>query len=135
MDWFDCGCCSVACDCCDSVMCDCCSSIACDCCSVDCGSCPDCGGYYGSLPGGITYWLENWLENWAGRNVTVVGGNCTCEPYVLPTASESVKGGIKVGHSLLMIDETMNVALDTVPSTVEGFMWIHDVALSVSGGS
>ena len=64
--------------------------------------------------------------------VTITGGsNCTCQPYVLPTASESVKGGIKVGHSLLMNgegNEVMNVALDTVSSTVEGFMWINGVA-------
>lgn len=36
--------------------------------------------------------------------------------YVLPTATKTVKGGLKVGHSLMML----NVALDTVPSTVEG---------------
>ena len=44
----------------------------------------------------------------------------------MPTMSETVKGGAKVGHSLMMIQETLNVALDTVASSVEGFMWIID---------
>ena len=39
--------------------------------------------------------------------------------------SESVKGGAKVGHSLLMLEDTLNVALDTVSSSIEGFMWIN----------
>ena len=51
--------------------------------------------------------------------------------YVLPTATKTVKGGLKVGHSLMMNgenNEVLNVALDTVPSTVEGFMWINDIS-------
>ena len=114
MDWFDC---------CSSVTCgDCCSSIAgCDCCSISC--CPDCFGA-GSFFDGLKDWIEN--------NVTIIGGS----DYVLPTATESVKGGIKVGHSLMMNgegDEVMNVALDTVPSTVEGFIWINDIVVTPSG--
>ena len=113
-------------DCC----CDCCSSITCcsDCCSMDACCCPDCYGA-GSLPSGIKDLVENWLEN----NVTIVSGS----DYILPTATESVKGGVKVGHSLMMNgegDEVMNVALDTVPSTVEGFMWINDIVATPSGG-
>ncbi|MBR0287872.1 MAG: hypothetical protein IJQ82_02725 [Selenomonadaceae bacterium] len=122
MDWFDC-CSSIAC-------CDC-----CDCCSMTSGCCPDCyGAGYGTgvLPDGTKEFIENWLE----KNVTIVGGSaCTCQPYILPTASESVKGGIKIGHSLLMADETLNVALDTTSSTIEGFMWINDIASSVETSS
>lgn len=113
-------------DCC----CDCCSSIAgCECCSMDACCCPDCYGA-GGLPGGIQDLVENWLEN----NVTVIGGS----DYVLPTATKTIKGGVKVGHSLMMNgegNEVLNVALDTISSSVEGFMWIHDVTESVSGGS
>jgi len=65
----------------------------------------------------------------------IVGDGLSVEPngrlsnaYTLPTASKTVKGGIKVGHSLQMDGEIMNVALDTVPSTVEGFMWINSVS-------
>ena len=126
-------------DCCSSITCcDCCCSITCcdccsDCCSVDCGCCSDC--YGAGFPfGGIN--LGEGLA-WDGNTlrVTLTGGsNCTCQPYELPTASESVKGGIKIGHSLMMIGDTLNVALDTVPSTVEGFIWIHDIVTSVSGG-
>ena len=65
------------------------------------------------------------------ENVTIVGGS----DYVLPIASESVKGGIKIGHNLLMTDETLNVALDTTSSTIKGFMWINDIASSVETSS
>ena len=105
---------------------------------MDSSCCPDCCGTgYGSLP---AFWLnpKDWIKlgdglAWDGDtlNVTIVGGS----DYVLPTASKDVKGGFKVGHSLMMIDDTLNVALDTVPSTVEGFVWIHDIVTSVSGGS
>ena len=115
MEWFD-SCCSVTCG-------DCCSSVACgDCCSMSGCCCPDCFGAGNFFDG-----LKDWIEN----NVTIVGGS----DYVLPTMSESIKGGAKVGHSLMMINESLNVALDTVPSTVEGFVWIHDIVESVSGGS
>ena len=49
--------------------------------------------------------------------------------YTLPTASNSVKGGIKVGTGLIMQGDTLHavqsttVILDTVPSTVEGAIW------------
>ena len=113
---------------------DCCCDC-CDCCSMTGCCCPDC------YIAGMDYSLPNMTINpaeliqagnglaWDGNtlNVTIVGGS----GYTLPTATESVKGGIKVGHSLLMNgegNEVMNVALDTTSSTVEGFMWINDVA-------
>ena len=100
--------------------CDCCG----DCCSVGC--CPDCGGT-GSLFDGIKFG-DGLVLDGDTLKVTISGGsNCSCEPYVLPTMSQTLKGGAKVGHSLFMINETLNVALDTIPSSVEGFMWIHDV--------
>ena len=109
-------------DCCSSIKgCDCCESLNdWDCCESlnDWDCCPDCYGA-GSLFGGIKFGKGLSLDG-DTLNVTIVGGS----DYVLPTASESVKGRIKVGHSLKMIDEVMNVALDTIPSTVEGFMWI-----------
>lgn len=141
-------------DCCSLPACDCCSLPACDsCCSLPacdsdcCDCCVDCGG-------GLSNWLVDWLENWLENNVTlkgddyvlppattstlggvIVGDGLSVEPngrlsnaYTLPTASKTTKGGIKVGHSLRMDDEVMNVALDTVPSTVEGFMWINSVS-------
>lgn len=118
---------SCCCDCCSSVTCcDCCS----DCCSIDC--CPDCCGA-GGLFGGIEFG-DGFVLDGNTLKVTLAGGNCSCEPYVLPTMSESIKGGAKVGHSLLMTDESLNVALDTISSTIEGFMWINDINLSVSGG-
>lgn len=125
-------------DCCSSIAaCDCCCSVMpCDCCSVDCGCCPDCFGA-GSWFGGIKLG-DGLVLDGDTLKVTISGGSeCTCQPYVLPTATESIKGGVKVGHSLMMNgegDEVMNVALDTVSSTVEGFMWINDVAQSVTSG-
>ena len=44
--------------------------------------------------------------------------------YELPTMSESIKGGAKVGYSLIMTEEFLNVALGTTSSTLEGAMWI-----------
>ena len=51
--------------------------------------------------------------------------------YDLPTASESVKGGIMVGQNLFMDGDTLNAAagglsdvvLDTVPATQDGGLW------------
>ena len=55
--------------------------------------------------------------------------------YTLPTASTSVKGGVKIGSGLQMDGDTLNVTLqagsagggigvlDTVPSTVDGALW------------
>ena len=48
------------------------------------------------------------LNSNGGGNVTIIGGSS----YVLPTASEYVKGGIKIGTGLSMADETLNVTLD-----------------------
>ena len=112
MEWFN-SCCPTACG-------ESCASVACGDCSSGC-CCPDCFGA-GSFFDGIKEWIEN--------NVTIVGGS----DYVLPTASKTVKGGLKVDHSLMMTDESLNVAPDTVPSTVEGFLWINDIVESVEGG-
>lgn len=38
--------------------------------------------------------------------------------YHLPTASESVKGGVKVGSGLKMTDEALSVDLDTQPTVI-----------------
>ena len=74
-----------------------------------------------------------------GKGCEVVGDilNVTVESGVgeIPTASESIKGGVKIGHSLIMTNEFLGVALDTIPSTVEGAMWIYDITESVVGGS
>lgn len=58
-------------------------------------------------------------------NVTPTGGSS----YVLPTASETTKGGVKIGEGLSMAGETLLIALGTTPYSIEGAMW-----LSVVGG-
>ena len=71
-----------------------------------------------------------------GDTLNVTIGECTCTPYTLPTATKTVKGGVKVGHSLMMNgngNQVLNVALDTISSTIEGFLWIHDVDYVSSG--
>lgn len=45
--------------------------------------------------------------------------------YDLPTMGATIKGGGKVGNSLKMTGDTLNVALGTTPLTLEGSMWIH----------
>ena len=87
--------------CCSSV--DCCCDCCCDCCGTGHGS--------GSLSG--IKFGDGLLLDGDTLKVTLTGGSdCTCQSYVLPTASETLKGGIKVGHSLLMTDESLNVADD-----------------------
>ena len=44
------------------------------------------------------------------------------ENYTLPTASESTKGGIKVGDGLGMNGETLNVTLQTATTSTNGLM-------------
>lgn len=63
-------------------------------------------------------------------NISVSG-----ESYTLPTASETLKGGVKIGAGLQMDGDTLNVTiqsgssggtvgiLDTVSSTVDGAFW------------
>lgn len=51
------------------------------------------------------------------------------DPYVLPTASANIKGGVIIGNGLEMNGDTLNVkqttfTLGTTPSTVEGAMWL-----------
>lgn len=47
------------------------------------------------------------------------------ENYTLPTASDTVKGGVKVSSQFVMNGATLeNFTLGTVSSTVEGAMWI-----------
>ena len=51
------------------------------------------------------------------------------DPYVLPTASANIKGGVKIGNGLEMNGDTLNVkqttfTLGTDSSTVEGAMWL-----------
>lgn len=46
-------------------------------------------------------------------------------PHGLPTMSESVKGGAKQGNSLVVVDDTLHVALGTTPLTLEGSMWLN----------
>ena len=52
------------------------------------------------------------------------------ERYTLPTAGSTIKGGVKIGAGLEMDGDTLNCTvgssflLNTVSSTVEGFMWI-----------
>ena len=45
--------------------------------------------------------------------------------YVLPTMAPNVKGGAKLGNSLVIQDHTLNVALGTTPLTLEGSMWLN----------
>lgn len=44
---------------------------------------------------------------------------------VLPTMAPNVKGGAKLGNSLVIKDHTLNVALGTTPLTLEGSMWLN----------
>lgn len=56
--------------------------------------------------------------------------------YTLPTASETLKGGVKIGSGLSMDGDTLSVTiqsgsaggtvLDTVPSTVDGGLWYEE---------
>lgn len=63
------------------------------------------------------YWID---ENGDRKDVDLGG-----EGYVLPTASTTTKGGIKIGPQLVMNGATLeNFTLGTAPQTVEGGMWI-----------
>lgn len=48
-------------------------------------------------------------------------------PYTLPTATSTRKGGIKIGNTIKMTEngEKLNVALGTTPLTLEGSMWLY----------
>ena len=57
------------------------------------------------------------------ENESIHGGG---SEYDLPTMAPNVKGGAKVGNSLIVTaDDKLNVALGTTPLTLEGSMWIH----------
>ncbi len=57
--------------------------------------------------------------------VTVISGGDGSD-YELPTMAPNVKGGAKVGNSLIVTaDDKLHVALGTTPLTLEGSMWIH----------
>lgn len=45
--------------------------------------------------------------------------------YDLPTMGATLKGGAKLGNTLVIIDHTLNVALGTTPLTLEGSMWLN----------
>jgi len=52
-----------------------------------------------------------------GGRITLDGGgaSCTCSggEYTLPTASNTIKGGVKIGYGLAMNGDTLNVTLQT----------------------
>ena len=54
---------------------------------------------------------------------TIAGGGSS--DYVLPTMAPNVKGGAKLGNTLVIIDHTLNVALGTTPLTLEGSIWLN----------
>lgn len=67
-----------------------------------------------------------------GEGVTLENNilNCTIQPYTLPAMNETLRGGAKVGNTLVMTNsaegaDVLNVALGTTPLTLEGSMWLH----------
>ncbi len=70
--------------------------------------------------------IESRLDDFAYQLDNVAANiDSSASEYTLPTASTSTKGGIIVGGGLSMVGDTLNVnlALDTVPATVDGGLW------------
>ena len=56
-------------------------------------------------------YLANAIKNYADSKVaTITGGGAS---YILPTASETLKGGVMIGTGLSMAGDTLNVTIDS----------------------